>query len=140
MTLSCGNESRPLREDRSGAGAVVKRKGIFEGGTMSFFSESDLQTRQLLEGITLRAVSGDMTMMTIFEFEPDAAIPSHKHPHEQITYVIEGELEFTVEGESKILRKGDGVVIYSNHEHSAKVLKASAKAVDAWYPRREDYL
>jgi len=78
---------------------------------MSFFSESDLQARQLLEGITLKVVSGDKTMMTIFEFELNAVIPSHKHPHEQITYVLEGELEFTVEGETRLLRKGDGVVI-----------------------------
>jgi len=107
---------------------------------MSFFSESDLQAKQLLEGIKLKVVSGDKTMMTIFEFEVNAVIPLHKHPHEQITYIIEGELEFTVEGKTRILRKGDGVVIPSNHEHSAKVLTAPAKAVDAWYPRREDYL
>ena len=107
---------------------------------MSFFSESDLQEKELLEGITLRVVSGEKTMMTIFEFERGSAIPSHRHPHEQITYILEGELEFTVEGETKLLRKGDGVVIPSNHEHSVKVLKAPAKAVDAWYPRREDYL
>ena len=107
---------------------------------MSFFSESNLQTKQPIEGVKLKAISGDNTMMTIFEFEANAVIPSHKHPHEQITYILEGELEFTVEGKTKILRKGDGVVISANHEHSVKVLKTPAKAVDAWYPFREDYL
>ena len=104
---------------------------------MTFFRESDLKAKQVLEGITLRAVAGDKTMMT---FEPNAVIPPHKHPHEQITYVIEGEMEFTVEGETKVLKAGDGVVIYSNQEHSAKILNKPAKAVDAWYPIREDYL
>ncbi|MEJ2684773.1 MAG: cupin domain-containing protein [Candidatus Sulfobium sp.] len=107
---------------------------------MSFFSESDLRAKQLLEGISLKTVSGESTMMTIFEFEPNAVIPAHKHSHEQITYIVEGELEFTVEGETTVLGKGDGVVIFSNQEHSAKVLTSPAKAVDAWYPRREDYL
>lgn len=107
---------------------------------MNFFKESDLKARQVLEGITLRAVSGDKTMMTFFEFEPNAVIPSHKHPHEQITYIIEGEMEFTVEGETRLLKKGDGVVIRSNQEHSAKILNKPTKAVDAWYPVREDYL
>ncbi|MBT9537459.1 MAG: cupin domain-containing protein [Nitrospirae bacterium] len=106
---------------------------------MTFFKESDLKTEQILEGITLKAISGDKTMMTFFEFEPNAVIPSHKHPHEQITYVIEGEMEFTVEGETNVLRKGDGVVIPSNVEHSARVLDKPTKAVDAWYPIREDY-
>ncbi len=107
---------------------------------MNFFKESDLKARQVLEGITLRAVSGDKTMMTFFEFEPNAVIPSHKHPHEQITYVIEGEMEFTVESETKVLKNGDGVVILSNQKHSAKILNKPTKAVDAWYPVREDYL
>ncbi len=107
---------------------------------MGFFSESDLPAKQLLDGITVKAISGDNTMMTFFEFEEDAVIPSHRHPHEQITYVLEGELEFTVGEDTKILGKGEGVVISSNQEHRAKVLKAPAKAVDAWYPLREDYL
>lgn len=106
---------------------------------MNFFRESDLKTKQVLEGITLRAVSGEKTMMTFFEFEPNAVIPSHKHPHEQITYIIEGEIEFTVEGETKILRAGGGVVIYSNQVHGAKILDKPTKAVDAWYPIRDDY-
>ncbi len=107
---------------------------------MSFFSEANLPAKQLLDGITMKAVSGDKTMMTFFEFEADAMIPSHKHPHEQITYVLEGELEFTVGQDTRVLGKGDGVVISSNQEHCAKVLKAPARAVDAWYPLREDYL
>ncbi len=107
---------------------------------MNFFNESDLKAKQVLEGITLRAVAGDKAMMTFFEFEPNAIIPSHKHPHEQITYVIEGEIEFTVEGETKILKKGDGVVILSNQEHGAKILDKPTKAIDAWHPIREDYI
>ncbi len=107
---------------------------------MNFFRESDLKVRKVLEGITLKAVSGHKTMMTFFEFEPNAIIPIHKHPHEQITYIIEGEMEFTIKGEIRILKKGDGVVILSNQEHSAKILDKATKAIDAWYPIREDYL
>jgi len=107
---------------------------------MGFFRESDLKAKQVLEGITLKAVSGDKTMMTFFEFEPNAVIPSHKHPHEQITYIIEGKMEFTIEGETMILKEGEGVVIPSNQEHSARGMDESTKAVDAWYPIREDYL
>jgi quercetin dioxygenase-like cupin family protein len=107
---------------------------------MNFFKKSDLKANQVRDGIVLRAVSGSKTMVTFFDFEPGAVIPAHRHPHEQITYVIEGEMEFTVERETKTLRAGDGVVIYSDQEHSARVLDKPAKAVDAWYPIREDYL
>ena len=104
-----------------------------------FFSKSDLKARPLLEGITLRAVAGDKTMMTFFDLQPGACIPPHRHPHEQISYVIEGEIEFTLDGESRMLRRGDGVVVGADREHSVRVLDRPALAVDAWYPIRDDY-
>jgi quercetin dioxygenase-like cupin family protein len=106
---------------------------------MSFFRVSELKTRRVLDGITLRATAGEKTMMTFFEFERHAVIPPHKHPHEQITYIVEGEMEFTVNGETKLLTAGDGVVIPPNQEHSARVHDKPSKALDAWYPIREDY-
>jgi quercetin dioxygenase-like cupin family protein len=106
---------------------------------MSFFDTGKLKQKQVLEGITLRSVAGDKAMMTFFEFEGGAVIPSHSHPHEQITYVLEGEIEFTLKGEARLLTKGQGVVIRANEEHSARVIKGPARAVDAWHPLREDY-
>lgn len=104
-----------------------------------FFGERELAAKQVLEGITLRAVTGEKTMMTFFDFAPDAVIPPHRHPHEQITYVIEGAIEFTLEGETRGLKTGEGVVIPPDREHGARVLSGPARAVDAWYPIREDY-
>ena len=106
---------------------------------MSFFRESELEAKNVLDGITLKSVSGSRTMMTFFDFEPGSSIPSHKHPHEQITYVIEGEMEMVLDGETKLLKAGDGVVILPNQDHSAKILSKPVKAVDAWYPIREEY-
>jgi quercetin dioxygenase-like cupin family protein len=105
-----------------------------------FFSESGLKAKEVLDGVVLRSVSGEKTMMTFFEFGPDSVIPPHRHPHEQITYIMEGEMEFSIEGETRVLKKGDGVVIPSNREHGARVLAGPARAVDAWYPIREDYI
>jgi len=48
-------------------------------------------------------------------------------------------MEFTLNGEIRILKAGDGVVILSNQEHSARILNRPTKAVDAWDPIREDY-
>ncbi len=107
---------------------------------MGFFRKSELEAKNVIDGITLRSVSGSRTMMTFFDFEPGAVIPSHKHPHEQITYIIEGEIEMIVDGETKLLKTGDGVVIMPDQEHSAKILSKPSKAVDAWYPIREDYI
>ena len=106
---------------------------------MTFFNESELKAKQLLPGIKLKAVFGEKTMITIFNLEPNAVIPAHKHPNEQITYVVEGEMEFTLEGKTKVLKAGDGVVVPANQEHGALVLSKPTKVIDAWYPMREDY-
>lgn len=105
-----------------------------------FFTVSEIKGKEIRPGIELRCTSGEQTMLTFFDFTPDAVIPDHKHPHEQITYLLLGEMEMIVAGETKLLKAGDGVVIPGNIEHSAKIIKGPAKALDAWYPRREDYL
>jgi len=107
---------------------------------MSFYKVSDLGSRAISEGITLRAVAGNKTMITFVEFQPHAVLPKHRHPHEQITYVIAGELEFELDGKKNLLKQGEGAVIPPNAEHGARVLDKPARVLDAWYPLREDYL
>ena len=105
-----------------------------------FFTVSQMKSRQIRPGIDLRCAAGEQTMLTFFDFAPDTVVSGHKHPHEQITYMLNGQLEMTVAGQVKLLKAGDGVVIPGNIEHSAKVIGGPAKVLDAWYPKREDYL
>ena len=107
---------------------------------MTYFKQAVLKTKQIFPGITMRSIYGEKTMITIFDFEPGAEVPVHRHPHEQITYILEGEMEFTLNGETQICRAGDGIVILANQDHGAKVLGGEpTRAIDAWYPQREDY-
>jgi quercetin dioxygenase-like cupin family protein len=107
---------------------------------MSFYNVSDLGSKAISEGITLRAVAGSKTMITFVEFQPHAVLPKHQHPHEQITYVLSGELEFELDGKKKLLKQGEGAVIPPHAEHGARVLDKPARVLDAWYPIRQDYL
>jgi quercetin dioxygenase-like cupin family protein len=106
---------------------------------MKFYSVAALKDKKLAEGISIRSIWGEKAMLTFFELQPGAIIPRHAHPNEQITYVLEGELEFTVAGNKKILRPGEGVVVAPNEEHEAKVTGKFTRAMDAWAPIREDY-
>ncbi len=107
---------------------------------MGFFKESDLKAKRMFEGMTLQAVAGIQTMITLVQFQPHAILPRHRHPHEQISYVLAGELEFELDGKTRILKQGEGAVIPPNAEHGARVLDQSTRVLDAWYPIREDYL
>ncbi len=106
---------------------------------MPFFKVAELAPTEALEGVVRRSVYLDNVMITFFDFAPHSVIPKHKHPHEQITFIIEGEMEFTLGNETRVLGKGEGVAIPPHVEHGCRVLHLPTKALDAWHPPREDY-
>jgi quercetin dioxygenase-like cupin family protein len=106
---------------------------------MRFFRIEELPEAEMLPGITRRAVWLNGVMVTFFTFEPGAEVPEHAHPHEQITVVSRGTLEFTLAGETRRIKNGEGVCIPANVPHSARVAKGPVEAFDAWYPPRDDY-
>lgn len=106
---------------------------------MSFFNIKDLPKKEVKKGIRMCSTFLENVMLTYFEFEPNTEIPSHKHHHEQITFILDGEMEFKLEEKTKILRAGEGVTVPPNKEHSVRAL-SQVKAVDAWNPIREDYI
>jgi quercetin dioxygenase-like cupin family protein len=65
-------------------------------------------------------------------------VPVHSHGHEQWTYVLEGEMEFTLDGETQLLLPGMGAFIPSNALHGAFAVTA-CKVIDVFTPVREDY-
>ena len=70
-----------------------------------------------------------------------AADPYHSHPHEQTTFVSDGEVLFLVEGDTpRHLRAGDLVAIPSGRPHAIQLLSAHARLVDSFNPVREDFL
>jgi quercetin dioxygenase-like cupin family protein len=55
------------------------------------------------------------------EFEPGVAFGKHRHPGEEIIYVLEGSLEYEVEGKPPVtLKAGDVLFIPAGAIHAAK--------------------
>jgi quercetin dioxygenase-like cupin family protein len=55
------------------------------------------------------------------DFDPGAAFPRHTHPGEEIVYVLEGTLEYEVEGRPTVaLKAGDVLFIPAGTVHAAK--------------------
>ena len=100
----------------------------------AFFRVEELPVKQGLEGIQLRSVDLKNLMMTFVEYPAGSKVPQHFHPCEQITYVLEGMLEVTLEHDSHVLGPGEGVRIPPNTQHSSRPVDGPAKALDAWTP------
>ena len=63
-------------------------------------------------------------MMT--ELEGEGARP-HKHPDEQIIFILQGKMWFRVGGEEKICGPGEVAVIYPNVVHENRVVEGPLK-------------
>ena len=98
----------------------------------------DISPKVLVPGITGYYAHGDNMTFGYVELEAGSGIPVHHHVQEQITYIIEGELDMMIGGESCFLTAGMYHVIPSNTPHSA-VARTACKVIDAFSPVREDY-
>ena len=78
-------------------------------------------------------------MMVIVELDANATLPKHNHPHEQGGIVLEGELEFMIGGETRLLHPGDLYIIPGGVDHEVQVGGTPAKVLDIFSPVREEY-
>jgi quercetin dioxygenase-like cupin family protein len=82
-------------------------------------------------------------MMVVVDFENGPASqpdPPHSHPHEQISYVVSGEINVVIENEITRLKPGDLFTVPPNLPHSIQLLTPKARLIDAFTPIREEFL
>jgi quercetin dioxygenase-like cupin family protein len=66
-------------------------------------------------------IAGRETVQTRVDFAPDAVAPAHAHPGEEIAYVLQGTLEYRIDGGAPVtLRAGQSLFIPAGATHSAK--------------------
>ncbi len=106
---------------------------------MSFVTLSQLPPKLIFNG-TIRGHYAHLERTTLGEVHLDAntVVPLHQHPHEQVTYVIEGRFQFTIGTETTILEPGMAALIPGNVPHGGTTLTA-CRVIDVFAPVREDY-
>jgi len=87
------------------------------------FNRFDLQRHDL-------SIPGREMIQVRVELDPGVASPRHWHPGEEIIYVLEGSLEYEVEGQPTVtLKPGDVLFIPAGTIHAAKAV-GSGKGVE----------
>jgi unsaturated pyranuronate lyase len=103
----------------------------------------DLATFPLLEvwGDTVRArrVQGEQITFAVVELAPNAVVPEHRHVNEQLGMVIQGEMRFTLDGETRTLGPGGTWRILSNRPHNTQAGPDGAIVIDVFTPVRSDW-
>jgi quercetin dioxygenase-like cupin family protein len=80
----------------------------------SGITRTDLQQHDL-------SIPGREVVQVRVDFIPGVAFGRHTHPGEEIVYVLEGTLEYEVDGNPPVtLKAGDVLFVPANMTHSAK--------------------
>jgi quercetin dioxygenase-like cupin family protein len=101
--------------------------------------KSQCSRHQIFPGVEIFTTHGDNMMLSLVEFQPHSVVEAHSHPHEQMGMMLEGEAEFIVGGESRIVRAGEMWRIPGGVVHKVIAGDKPAKALDVFYPIRDDY-
>jgi len=67
------------------------------------------------------------------DFDPGYVSPRHTHPGEEIIYVLEGTLEYEIDGKKVTAKPGDVLFVPAGTVHSAKNVGTSNGAEIATY-------
>ena len=89
--------------------------------------------------ITRKVVTGEKEMIVFWKMKAGAHAAAHRHPNEQIFWMLKGKMEFRLGNEKRICGPGDMGVIPAGVEHEAS-FPEDAEVIDIFSPPREDFL
>jgi len=95
---------------------------------------------KVTEGIFRKTlVFGINSLLAEFKLEKGKQLPLHKHPQEQVGYLVSGHIILHIDGDNYDILPGDSWAILGDIEHSAEIIEESI-AIEIFSPLREDYL
>ncbi len=100
---------------------------------------ADIEPEPLNPLITRQYIVGANTMLARIVLKKGARVPMHQHFHEQISHVVEGALDFAIDGRNLTVRAGDILTIPPNIPHEVVALEDSV-ALDIFNPPRQDWI
>ncbi len=92
--------------------------------------------------ISRSLITGERAMLAHVYLKKGAVVPMHSHDNEQITYVLEGALQFRIGDDGPqdlVVRSGEVLHLPSNVPHEAVALEDTID-VDVFTPPRQDWL
>ena len=107
--------------------------------TKYIVDQQECTHHKIFPGVEIFTAAGDNIMLSVVEFGPHAVVEAHSHPHEQMGFLLEGELTFTIGGETRLVKAGQMWRIPGGVEHRVVAGDKPAKALDVFHPVREDY-
>jgi quercetin dioxygenase-like cupin family protein len=73
---------------------------------------------EFVDGVRIHAIGGEQVLMCKVKYDPGKQVPWHKHDDtEQVMFILDGEVDMTIEDETATLKAGDVVVVNRGLHH-----------------------
>jgi quercetin dioxygenase-like cupin family protein len=113
---------------------------LADNENLQYTGFDSIPVEQLNPLIDRQFVYGERAMLARLTLRKGAIVPRHSHENEQITYILEGALRFTM-GDGRVITVGAGqvLVIPSNMPHQAEAVEDTID-LDIFTPPRADWI
>ena len=108
----------------------------------TFYRWDSMKKERVSDMLERRLITGERMMLAQVYLKKGCIVPKHSHENEQLTYILEGALKFSLgeDGEEEItVSAGEVLLIPSNLPHKAEALEETLD-VDIFSPPRQDWL
>ncbi|HWM08168.1 MAG TPA: cupin domain-containing protein [Solirubrobacteraceae bacterium] len=95
-----------------------------------------LEWERFNERIERKVVDGERMTCTRYRFAPGGCFPLHSHDQEQLAYLIDGQVTFTLPDGDRVLAPGDVLIIAPAVPHSALAGEGGAEVLSVVTPAR----
>jgi len=102
----------------------------------------DIPREKVNDLLDRKLVTGSRLMLAHVYLKKGCVVPRHSHENEQVTYILEGALQFWLgedEKETLVVRAGEVLTIPSHLPHKALALEDTLD-LDVFAPPRQDWL
>lgn len=103
-----------------------------------FRSFSNINPKEIAPGFLSKFIHTETNTINFIEVKAGSTVPLHQHVHKQLSFVLEGKFELTVNGVAQLLEPGLFAVIPPNAFHGGTSI-TDCKLIDLFSPVREDY-
>lgn len=89
----------------------------------------------------VRRIMGSLDQLMLCELKlmKGGPVNRHEHPHDQITYVISGSIDFSVGDERNVVHAGDAIQIPGGTPHGPIEILEDSVIIDTFSPKRREF-
>lgn len=118
---------------------VVKKNLTLNKKDMPFINYKSKPMIKIWDGIFGQIHHSNTITCAHISIKAGVQLPQHSHVHEQWSHLLQGEMEFTVGDETRVIKAGETAYVPSHVPHSARTI-GDCQLIDVFSPVREDWV